>query len=110
MIIQAVLFEGQLTSHSNSSASADGTTTAATDRPHVVLRNAIQTLEMVLWGYAVPSDQFKMALQSVKDTIRDPLVPLYEVCKCCYMNTIALLVQIDTAACNRFTLIRSSAC
>jgi hypothetical protein len=39
---------------------------------------------MVLWGYAVPSDQFKVALQSVKDTIRDPLVPLYEVCVLLY--------------------------
>jgi Acetyl-CoA carboxylase, central region len=96
MLIQAVLFEGQLSSHSNSSTAAGGSvTTAATDRPHVVLRNAIQTLEMVLWGYAVPSDQFKIALQSVKDTIRDPLVPLYEVCKCCYMNTIVSLVQIQ---------------
>jgi hypothetical protein len=88
--LQAVLFEGQLTSHGNNTTadgSNDGNANAAIDRPHVVLRNAIQTLEMVLWGYEVPLDQFETALQSVKDTIRDPVVPVYEVCSYhCYMH------------------------
>ncbi len=47
-------------------------------KPHILLRNAIHQLSMVLNGYIVPPEQYQGALKDFVAASHDPLVPLLE--------------------------------
>jgi acetyl-CoA carboxylase/biotin carboxylase 1 len=46
--------------------------------PHLVLRNSVNTLEMVMQGFAVPENLYEKALEDLSVAITDPLLPLLE--------------------------------
>ncbi|CAM9454182.1 unnamed protein product [Ectocarpus sp. 8 AP-2014] len=52
---------------------------AAADKPHVALRNAVDTLEVVLSGYAVPEMQSLRAIGGMRTSLADELLPYHEL-------------------------------
>ena len=75
MHLQATPFEGQLASELKQPEPSK-----LLQKPHIQLRTAVSVMEMVLWGYAVPIDLHKTALQNFTQATTNPLLPVHEVC------------------------------
>ncbi len=48
------------------------------EKPHVLMRSALTTLERVLAGYAVPRDSYRLAMDNLAIALADRMLPLYE--------------------------------
>ncbi|CAM9950487.1 unnamed protein product, partial [Ectocarpus sp. 12 AP-2014] len=57
----------------------DSAAAAAADKPHVALRNAVDTLGVVLSGYAVPEMQSLRAIGGMRTSLADELLPYHEL-------------------------------
>ncbi|CAN0174236.1 unnamed protein product [Ectocarpus sp. 4 AP-2014] len=57
----------------------DSAAEAAADKPHVALRNAVDTLGVVLSGYAVPERQSLRAIAGMRTSLADELLPYHEL-------------------------------
>ncbi len=72
---QSELFSGHLCVPESD---CSGATNKHQPKPHILLRNAMHQLSMVLSGYVVPPDQYQRALKDFVAAGHDPFVPLLE--------------------------------
>ena len=48
-------------------------------RAHVLLREAVASLQRVMSGFVIPSDNLDAALHDLQAAVRDPTLPVYEI-------------------------------
>ncbi|GMH62235.1 hypothetical protein TrLO_g1502 [Triparma laevis f. longispina] len=61
---------------SQSSSSSSSTSTA---RAHTILKQSVASLQRVMSGFVIPSDNLESALTGLQDAVSDPTLPVYEI-------------------------------
>lgn len=61
------------------SQSSSSSTSTSTARAHTILKQSVASLQRVMSGFVIPSDNLESALTGLQDAVSDPTLPVYEI-------------------------------